>query len=118
MAKIAIVLLADTESHGDLGRAVNALITAKEAGESGDELRLILDGAGTKWVGEFANPDHRSHRLYQDVKGLITGACGYCASAFGAKEAVEAEGVPLLDEYQQHPSLRRLVVDGFEVLIF
>lgn len=118
MAKIAIVVLADTESHGDLGRAVNALMTAQEAGEAGDEVRLIFDGAGTKWIGELANPEHRSHRLYQGVKGLITGACSHCASAFGATAAVQAEGLSLLDEYQQHPSLRRLVANGFQVLIF
>lgn len=118
MAKIAIVVLADTTSHGDLGRAVNALLTVKEAGEAGDEVRLVFDGAGTKWIGELANAEHRSHPLYQAVKGQITGACRYCAAAFGTMDAVQAAGVPLLDEYQQHPSLRRLVADGFAVLIF
>ncbi len=118
MAKIGIVVLADIETHGDLGRVVNALLTAREAGEAGDEVRLIFDGAGTRWIGELANPEHRSHPLYQAVKGQITGACRYCAGAFGATAAVEAAGVPLLDEYHQHPSLRRLVAEGFTVLTF
>ncbi len=117
MAKIGIVVFADTETHADLGRVVNALLAAREAGEAGDEVRLVFDGAGTKWIGELANPEHRSHRLYQGVKGRITGACRYCAGAFGATAAVEAEGVSLLDEYHQHPSLRRLAADGFEVLV-
>ena len=118
MAKLGVVVFADTESHADLGRVVNALITVKEAGEAGDEVRLIFDGAGTRWIGELASPAHRSHRLYISVKDRITGACEFCARAFGATEAVQAAGVPLLDEYHQHPSLRRLVADGFELLIF
>lgn len=30
MAKISVVVLADTETHGDLGRLANALATVKE----------------------------------------------------------------------------------------
>jgi hypothetical protein len=42
----------------------------------------------------------------------------YCAKAFGVRSAVEKSGVALLDEYQQHPSLRRRVEEGFEVITF
>ncbi len=118
MSRIAIVILADTETHGDLGRVVNALLTVKEAKEAQDEVRLIFDGAGAKWIGQLADLDHRSHALYAAVKDQITGVCQYCAKAFGATESVQAAGVPLLDEYQQHPSLRALVHDGFQVLVF
>lgn len=116
--KLAIVVFADTETHGDLGRVVNALLTVKEAKEAGDEIRLIFDGAGTKWIGELADPAHRSHKLYTAVEDQITGVCQHCARAFGTTDAVKAAGVPLLDEYQQHPSLRTLVQDGFHVITF
>ena len=118
MSRIAIIVLADTETHGDLGRVVNALVTVKEAKEADDEVRLIFDGAGAKWIGQLADPAHRSHALYTAVKDDITGVCQYCDKAFGATESVQAAGVPLLDEYQQHPSLRALVHDGFQVLVF
>lgn len=36
MSKVAIVVLADTETHGDMGRATNALETAKELKEAND----------------------------------------------------------------------------------
>jgi hypothetical protein len=58
MAKVGVVVLADTETAGDLGRVVNALITAREAKEAGDDVTVIFDGAGTKWVGELSNPEH------------------------------------------------------------
>lgn len=118
MSKAAAVVFADTETHGDLARAVNALETVKEFQDAGDDIVLIFDGAGTRWIGEFAKSDHRSHRLYEKVKGKIAGACSFCAAAFGAKAAIEAEGIPLLEEYDRHPSLRRLVNTGYEVITF
>jgi hypothetical protein len=116
--KLAVIVFADTETHGDLGRVVNALLKIREAKEAGDDVRLIFDGAGTKWIGELANPEHRSHRHYKAVRDQITGACEFCAKAFGATEAIKAAGVPLLDEYHEHPSLRTLVSEGFHVITF
>ena len=118
VAKAAVVILADTESHGDLARAVNALETVKEFKEAGDEVVLIFDGAGTRWIAELSKPDHRSHRLYEAVQDRIAGACAYCATAFGVKEAIQQAGVPLLEEYDRHPSLRRLIRSGYEVVTF
>lgn len=118
MAKIGIVVLAGTDSSGDLGRVVNALETAKEFHEAGDDVELIFDGAGTQWIKQLAGEDHRYHGLYAEVKETITGACRYCAEAYGALTAVQREGVELLDEHDGHPSLRRLVVGGFQVITF
>lgn len=116
--KLAVIVFADIESHGDLGRAVNALITAREAIECGDEVKIIFDGAGTGWLGVLNDPEHRTHRLYASVREHIAGACKYCANAFGHTASLEAAGVPLLDEYKQHPSIRTLVDDGFQVITF
>ena len=36
MVRIGVVVIADNETHGDLGRVVNALLTVREAREAGD----------------------------------------------------------------------------------
>jgi hypothetical protein len=118
VAKAAIIVFADTETHGDLARAVNALETVKEFKEAGDEAVLIFDGAGVRWVAELSKPGHRSHRLYAAVEDRIAGACAFCAAAFGVKESIQWAGVPLLEEYDRHPSLRQLVRSGYEVVTF
>lgn len=118
MNKVAILVLADTETHGDLGRAVNALEVAKEFKEAGDEVALIFDGAGTKWVAELSNPEHRRHALFASLRDVVHGACAFCSAAFGVKDAVLSAGVTLLDEFEQHPSLRRLVSQGYQVITF
>src|SRR5918995_1824834 len=79
MTKAAIVVLADTETHADLGRIANALTSAKEFKEAGDEITIVFDGAGTKWVAELSTPDHRLHKAFESVKDVVAGACSYCA---------------------------------------
>jgi hypothetical protein len=118
MAKGAIVVLADTESREGLGRLVNALTTAKEFAESGDEVSIVFDGAGTKWIPALEAEEHKYHGLYASVRDRIAGACDYCAGAYGVKAEVEAAGVTLLDEYAQHPSIRRFVAGGYAVITF
>ena len=116
--KVAIVVLADTDSFEGLGRVANALEAVKEFKDAGDTVRLILDGAGTKWAGELDKPEHRIHGLYAAVKGELAGACSFCATAFGTAPELERCQVRLLSEYDGHPSYRKLVSEGFQVITF
>lgn len=118
MTKAAIIVLADTDSHADLGRVVNAMIAAKEFKQAGDDVKLIFDGAGTKWPGVLRDADHKAHKIYADVGDVVAGACGYCAGAFHADHDVTEAGVTLLDEFEGHPSIRSLVDQGYAVLTF
>ena len=118
MAKIALLILADTETHGDLGRVVNALQVAREFLEAGDQVHILFDGAGTRWIPKLSDPNAKGHALFRSVQGAILGACSYCAGAFGVKEEVAAAGFRLLDDFSGHPSLRRLILDGYQVLTF
>jgi hypothetical protein len=118
MSSVAILLLADTESHGDLGRAANALETVKELKEHGDDVRLIFDGAATKWVVKLDGTEHKLSPLFAAVRDRVAGACAYCAGAFGVQDGVSRRGIALLDEYEGHPSVRRLIADGYQVITF
>ena len=77
-----------------------------------------LDGAGTKWVGELSKPDHRMHALYTEVRDRVTGACSYCATAFQVDKSVRANEVTLLSEFDAHPSILRLINDGYQVVTY
>lgn len=116
--RAAVIVLADIETHGDQGRVTNALMTAREFAEAGDEAVVIFDGAGTRWIGVLGNPEHKSHRHFEAVRSQVAGACAYCARAFGVTDEINAAGIQLLDEFKQHPSLHRLVVDGYAVITF
>ncbi len=118
MAKAAIVILADTESKEGLGRVANALTAAKEFKEEGHEVNLVFDGAGTKWVGELSDPEHKYHKHFESVKDKVEGACAYCARAFGVKDEVQESGVELLGDFEGHPSIANLVSQGYQVITF
>jgi hypothetical protein len=118
MLKVGIIVLADTETHADMGRVANALETAKEFQEAGDGVTVLFDGAGTRWVGVLSDPEHRLHRQFATVRPSIAGACRFCAAAFGVKEEVQKSGIPLLGEFEGHPSIRRLVSQGYQIITF
>jgi hypothetical protein len=118
MAKAALVVLADTETREGLGRVVNAMITAKELKEAGDEVAIVFDGAGTRWAAALAADHRRYHALFEQVRDRIGGACAYCANAFGVRAEVEQAGIALLEDFEQHPSLRSYLADGYQVLTF
>lgn len=116
--KVATVVLADTETHEALGRVVNAMVGVLELKEAGDDVQLIFDGGGTRWPPELSQPDHKAHELYTRVEDTVRGACSYCADAFETTDALRDLGVPLLDEYKRHPSLRSLMAEGYQILTY
>jgi hypothetical protein len=118
VAKIAIVVLSDTGTPADSARVANALTTAYEFKEADEEVTLVFTGAGTKWVVELSDPDHRLHKAFRMVKDKVAGACKACATSFGVREEVEASGVPLLAEYRGHQSLRKVIKEGYQVVTF
>jgi hypothetical protein len=117
VSSAAIVVLADTETKEDLGRVVNAMITAKEFKEAGDDVAIVFDGAGTKWIPELSD-GHRYSDLFGAVRDKVAGACEYCSKAYGVLEGVEQAGVELLGEYEHHPSLHGYASQGYQVVTF
>jgi len=73
MNKVALVVFAESESHSDLARVVNALEVAKEFKEGGDEIELIFDGGGVTSAVAFADPENKRHRMYAAVQDKVSG---------------------------------------------
>lgn len=118
MVSAAVLILAGTESHAELGRLVNGLEAAREFHETeGDELELVFDGAGTQWIPELEDPDHDYHDLYTALRGDVS-VCDYCTAAFDVEDAVDEAPVDRVDENDGHPSVRSLVADGYTVMTF
>ena len=118
MPKAAIILLADNETHADLGRATNALMTVQEFADAGDDVTLVFDGAGVRWAAALLDEGNPLHGAYEKVRNHVAGACHYCAGAFHVRDRLEASHFPLLREHKGHPSVRRLVADGYEIITF
>ena len=119
MSKAAFIILAAGDTHESMGRVVNAFMGAYEyAKESGGEAKIIFDGAGTEAAAAFAAKDHKYNDLFEKVRGLVEGACSYCAGAYKMTEKIEAADIPLIDEFKGHPSFKKLIDAGYQVLVF
>lgn len=116
MSKVAVIVFADSESHADMGRIANAIEIVNEFTEAGDKATLIFDGAGVTWPGKLADNNHPLHDSFKEVKPQILGACHFCSKAFKSEESVKNSGIPFLDDYKGHPSVRSLINDGYKVI--
>jgi hypothetical protein len=116
--KVAILVLAGRETRADEARIANALTTVNEFKEAGDEVTLIFSGAGTRWVSDLSGDDHPLSNAFDMVKDKVEGACRECAVSFDVEEEVQASGIPLMEEYKGHPSLKRLISQGYKIITF
>ena len=100
MNKVAIFIFSDPKNGSDeaLGRAFNGLAAAYDIKQSGGEVSITFQGAGTRWPALITQEDHPLHSLYNLVKNDITGiSCG-CADVFEASEDAKASGFSLIQE--------------------
>ncbi len=68
--KALILVLSDpkTGSEEALGRLFNALAAAYDFKQNGDDVTVLFNGTGTRWIGELAKTDHPAHALFEAVK--------------------------------------------------
>lgn len=117
MTRYALMLNASTD---DVGPTANGLEYALDLDGAGHEVEVFFDGEATRWPGTLEEkPNHPVNEYFEeaDERGLIGGACGFCANAFDGAEGCEAAGVELLGSSDQHaPNVGELVNDEYELL--
>ena len=123
MQKIAIVVMSASDTPEGRGRMVHALYNANAFKDAGDEVKIIFDGIGVTWLGEFAKRDHPFTKNYgpkfDAVKDKILGACNFCSNVrFEVGDTVKELGIDFLGEDGSHHSLRDLIADGFQIITF
>ena len=118
MPKAAFVILASGDSPESLGRVVNALMGAYEMMESGQEVKIIFDGAGTQAAAALSAPDHKYHDLFRLVQSKVSGICSYCANAYGVAPKIEQANLRFADDFKGHPSFKGLLEEQYQILTF
>ncbi len=122
--KTAIVIFADPKSGTEeaLGRVFNGLAAAYDFKQAGEEVSILFQGTGSRWIGELGKADHPAHDLFEAVKDKVAGVSCGCAAVFGATEETEQSGYDLIKDNPVPgtpgvASLRKLATEG-RVLIF
>jgi hypothetical protein len=122
--KTAVVVLSDPKNGEEaLGRVFNALAATYDFKSRADEVELVFQGAGTRWIGLLTDPQHPAHPLYRAVEDKVAGVSSACADFFGARLEAERHGVELVGENAVPgtsglPSLARYAAEGYTVLTF
>ncbi len=123
--KTAIVILSDPKNGSEeaLGRVFNGLATAYDFKQAGDEVSILFQGAGTRWIGELTQPQHPAHELFEAVKDQVAGVSCGCPDVFGGTEDAEKSGLDLIKENpvpgtRGMASLRKLSAEGSTILTF
>jgi hypothetical protein len=115
MHKVALVIYSKLEGAGNSAIYRN-LMFAQELQRAGDDVSIVFDGAGSVAAADLAQPGHKMHALFNDVRGLVRGVCHHCAKSYGVQDAIEHAGLPLLGDDRGHASLRALLVEGRQIV--
>ena len=119
--KTAIIVFSDPKAGSDeaLGRVFNALAAAYDFKTAGEEVRLIFQGAGSRWPAELQKENHPAHELFKALKENVQGISSGCADVFGANTAgfdlIKNNPVPNTSGVS---SFRMFNEEGFQTLIF
>lgn len=117
MSKYAILLNTSTD---DVGPTANGFEYAIDLDRGGHDVDLFFDGVATRWPGQLVEkPDHPINKFFEEAeeRGLVAGACGFCADSFGGAEGCEKAGVEILGSPDEHaPKPSELIDEGYELL--
>ncbi|MEX1014029.1 MAG: DsrE family protein [Candidatus Paceibacterota bacterium] len=117
--KLMVVLLSDTSTHENMGRALHALLYAKQAKDAGMDVKLIFDGGGVEWAAKLADKEHQMHELYKELldSGVIEGVCAFCSEAFEVETKLKETEVSFVDEDEGHPNVGKRIANDWQILI-
>ena len=123
MQKVAIIVLADSDVPEGRGRMAHALHLAKALQEANDEVKLVFEGIGVKWLDAFFKREHPFTQnygpIFDAIQDNIVGACDFCAKGrFGVGDSLTEAGFSFLGEEGGHYSMRDLVVEGYQIITF
>lgn len=122
--KTAIVVLSDPKGGDEaLGRVFNALAAAYDFKARRHEVRILFQGAGTRWAELLVREEHPAHVLYKAVEDSVAGASLACCDVFGAREGAEQSGFDLIatNAVPGTPGLQSVAqyaAEGYSVLTF
>ena len=99
---------------------IHVLLNALDMDAKGYDVKIVVEGAATKLVPDLAQEGNPLHGLYAKARarGLFAGACKACSAKLGVLEAVQAEGLALLDDMNGHPAMGRWMDEGYTVVTF
>ncbi len=106
--------------NGEMMCFAHALLNAKDLFTNGYDVKLIIEGNATKQIVNLNDSTQPFANLYAEIKqlGLIDCVCNACAGVTGSLEAAKKQNLPICGEMGGHPSMRKYLEQGYEIVVF
>jgi len=106
--------------RGDPLCFIHVLLNGLDLKQRGQEGRIVLEGEAVTLMGPMSESGHFLNPLYQKARdaGLIYGACKACATKLDALDSIEKEGIPLVGDMANHPSMGAFTEKGYRIITF
>lgn len=117
MHKVDLVIYFELEVSGKAA-LYRALMSAEEHLRAGDDVALVFVGAGSNALADMLKPDNDPHHVWTKVALALRGGRSYCAKSDGVKNVLEPAGITLLSNDKGHASLRKLLLEGRQIITF
>jgi len=96
---------------------VHVLLNALDLVESGNEVKIILEGESVK-LPQILEEEKFGLYLRAKEKNLFDGVCYACSVQLGVLEFNQSLDYPLIKDMNGHAGMTKYVNDGYNVLIF
>lgn len=91
------------------------LLNALDLHSSGEEVKIIFEGASVKLVHIFEKENNPLYRRAKEA-GLIAGVCLACSKALDVYEKTLESGLKMLDDMSGHAGMKSYINEGYEVI--
>lgn len=91
------------------------LLNALDLYSSGNEVKIIFEGASVKLVKIF---EEENNSLYNKAKefGIIAGVCLACSKVLDVYDQNIKSGLTMLNNMSGHAGIKNYINDGYEVI--
>lgn len=91
------------------------LLNALDLHSSGEEVKIIFEGASVKFVSLFEEEKNPLYNKAKDV-GIIAGVCYACSKVMGVYEQNINSGLKMLNDMSGHAGMKDYIDKGYKVI--
>ncbi len=97
---------------------IHVLLNGIDLQEKGADVKIILEGEATGLVAELRKPENPLNKLYCKAKELelIHAVCKACAVKMGSLQAVEEEGLTVVNDMSGHAGMAPYIEQSYEII--
>ncbi len=97
---------------------IHVLLNGIDLQEKGADVKIILEGEATGLVAELRKPENPLNKLYCKAKelDLIHAVCKACAVKMGSLQAVEEEGLTVVNDMSGHAGMAPYIEQSYEII--